>query len=81
MRGKLHGEFDQIAWITMTDEGPSIANLLLDGIVDVELKEDMKLDQEMAEAQEIQRQEREKARQAAEKRKAEEAARKKAAGG
>lgn len=81
MRGKLHGEFDQIAWITMTDEGPSIANLLLDGIVDVELKEDMRLDQEMAEAQEIQRQEREKARQEAEKRKAEEAARKKAAGG
>jgi len=81
MRGKLHGEFDQIAWITITDQGPSIANVLLDGIVDVDLKEDLKLDQEMAEAQEVQRQEREKAKREAEKRKAEEAARKKAAGG
>lgn len=81
MRGKPHGEFDQIAWITMSDEGLSIANVLLDGIVDVDIKEDLRLDQEMAEAQEIQRQEREKARIEAEKRKAEAEARKKAAGG
>ena len=48
MRGKQHGEFDQIAWITMKDEGPSIANVLLDGIVDVEIKEYLRLDQEMS---------------------------------
>lgn len=79
MRGKTHGEFDQIAWITMTDEGPQIANVLLDGIVDIDLEQDLKLDQEMVAAQEVQRQEQEKAKREAEKRKAEEAARKKAA--
>ena len=34
MRGPVYGEFDHIAWITMTDNGPRIANLLLDGIHD-----------------------------------------------
>jgi len=28
------GNFDQIAWVTMTDEGPVIANITLDGIFD-----------------------------------------------
>jgi hypothetical protein len=28
------GEFDHIVWVTMTDQGPRIANLLLDGIHD-----------------------------------------------
>ena len=28
------GQFDHIVWITMTDDGPRIANLLLDGIKD-----------------------------------------------
>ena len=28
------GEFDHIVWVTMTDQGPRIANLLLDGIYD-----------------------------------------------
>lgn len=32
MRGPLFGEFDHVAWVTMTDEGPRIANLMLDGI-------------------------------------------------
>lgn len=32
MRGPLFGEFDHFAWITMTPEGPVMANLLLDGI-------------------------------------------------
>ncbi len=34
MRGPVYGEFDHIAWISMTDNGPRIANLLLDGIHD-----------------------------------------------
>lgn len=34
LRGPVYGEFDHIAWITMTDNGPRIANLLLDGIQD-----------------------------------------------
>jgi hypothetical protein len=34
LRGRAFGEFDQVAWVTMTDRGPRIANLLLDGIWD-----------------------------------------------
>lgn len=34
LRGRAFGEFDQVAWVTMTDHGPRIANLLLDGIWD-----------------------------------------------
>ncbi len=34
MRGPVYGEFDHIAWVTMTGNGPRIANLLLDGIHD-----------------------------------------------
>jgi 3',5'-cyclic AMP phosphodiesterase CpdA len=34
MRGKAEGEFDQVVWVTMRDNGPVIANLLLDGIED-----------------------------------------------
>ena len=33
LRGAAYGEFDEIAWVTMTEEGPRIANLLLDGIL------------------------------------------------
>ncbi len=33
LRGGYFGEFDHITWITMTDEGPAIANLRLDGIL------------------------------------------------
>lgn len=32
MRGLDYGEFDQVAWVTMTPDGPLIANVLLDGI-------------------------------------------------
>jgi hypothetical protein len=31
--GPSSGQFDHVTWVTMTDEGPSIANLLLDGIL------------------------------------------------
>src|SRR6185436_20020313 len=34
MRGRAFGEFDQVAWVTMTDRGPLLANLFLDGIWD-----------------------------------------------
>ena len=34
LRGLGAGEFDHIVWVTMTDKGPRIANLMLDGIHD-----------------------------------------------
>jgi len=34
LRGPSFGEFDHVAWVTMTDGGPIIANLMLDGIWD-----------------------------------------------
>lgn len=33
LRGNYFGEFDHITWITMTDEGPAMSNLRLDGIL------------------------------------------------
>lgn len=32
LRGTQVGEFDHVVWVTMTDEGPVVANLLLEGI-------------------------------------------------
>jgi len=32
LRGVAYGEFDHIAWVTMTKDGPRVANLMLDGI-------------------------------------------------
>jgi hypothetical protein len=37
LRGPALGEFDHVVWVTMTDEGPVIANLLLEGIWDDEV--------------------------------------------
>lgn len=34
LRGPKMGEFDHVVWITMTDDGPIMANLHLDGIYD-----------------------------------------------
>jgi Calcineurin-like phosphoesterase len=31
-RGPIYGEFDHVVWVTMGDDGPIIANLMLDGI-------------------------------------------------
>jgi 3',5'-cyclic AMP phosphodiesterase CpdA len=39
IRGLRYGEFDHIAWITMKKDGPTIANVMLDGIY----PEDMRL--------------------------------------
>lgn len=40
LRGVDYGSFDHFVWVTMTDKGPVIANVLLDGILpkDIELK-------------------------------------------
>ncbi|MCP4544973.1 MAG: hypothetical protein GY835_00750 [bacterium] len=35
--GPDRGEFDHVAWVTMTDEGPVLANLMLDGIWDEDI--------------------------------------------
>lgn len=32
LRGPLYGEFDHVAWVTMREDGPTIANVLLDGV-------------------------------------------------
>lgn len=32
LRGMAHGEFDHLAWVTMTEAGPLVTNLLLQGI-------------------------------------------------
>lgn len=34
LSGPVHGRFDHIVWVTMTDKGPKMANLTLDGIMD-----------------------------------------------
>lgn len=34
IRGPEYGEFDHLMWVTMTDEGPRIVNLMLDGLFD-----------------------------------------------
>ncbi len=34
LRGPNFGEFDHVVWVTMTEEGPVMANLLLEGIWD-----------------------------------------------
>lgn len=34
LRGKRYGEFDHFLWVTMTTEGPSYANVMLDGVED-----------------------------------------------
>lgn len=34
LRGPKFGEFDHAAWVTMTKDGPVIANLMIDGIYD-----------------------------------------------
>lgn len=38
LRGPMYGQFDHVVWVTMTDSGPRIANLLLDGIWDEDIR-------------------------------------------
>jgi hypothetical protein len=44
LRGTLFGEFDHVAWVTMTKEGPRIANLLLSGIEDEDVRTEQSRD-------------------------------------
>lgn len=37
LRGFAQGEFDHIVWVTMKDQGPVLANLLIDGILPEDL--------------------------------------------
>lgn len=34
LRGPEYGQFDQVAWVTLMPDGPRVANLLLDGVLD-----------------------------------------------
>jgi len=36
--GPIFGQFDHVMWVTMTDDGPIMANLMLDGIWDKDFK-------------------------------------------
>ncbi|MEL6376623.1 MAG: hypothetical protein AAFQ04_05400 [Pseudomonadota bacterium] len=38
LRGPAYGEFDQTAWITMTDNGPVIANVGLEEVLPKDLE-------------------------------------------
>lgn len=38
LRGPVFGEFDHVVWVTMTEEGPIMANLLLEGIWDENIR-------------------------------------------
>jgi hypothetical protein len=40
LRGPIFGQFDHVLWVTMTDEGPVMANLLLEGIFDKDFGKD-----------------------------------------
>lgn len=38
LRGPRYGEFDHVVWVTMSPSGPRIANLMLDGIRDEDVR-------------------------------------------
>ena len=40
LRGPQFGEFDHVVWVTMTDQGPRLANLILEGIWDENIRTD-----------------------------------------
>ncbi|MEX2015366.1 MAG: sugar-binding protein [Candidatus Hydrogenedentales bacterium] len=44
LRGPNFGEFDHFLWVTMTDEGPRMASLMLDGIWDTNIITDERLE-------------------------------------
>lgn len=37
LRGPKFGEYDHVTWVTMSNEGPSVINLKLDGLIDHEV--------------------------------------------
>ncbi len=38
LSGAVHGRFDHFVWVTMTEEGPTIANIVLDGVLDQDVR-------------------------------------------
>jgi hypothetical protein len=38
LKGFAHGQFDHFVWVTMKDEEPVIANVLIDGVVDEDVR-------------------------------------------
>lgn len=40
LRGPTYGQFDELAWVTMTDGGPRLANILVDGVLDEDVRTD-----------------------------------------
>ena len=44
LRGANFGEFDHFMWVTMTDQGPRMANLMLSGIWDTNIISDERLE-------------------------------------
>ncbi|MDQ8188216.1 metallophosphoesterase [Pelagicoccus sp. SDUM812002] len=40
LRGPRFGEFDHVVWVTMTDDGPILANLILEGIWDEDVRDE-----------------------------------------
>ena len=38
LRGPLFGQFDHLVWVTMTEQGPRLANLMLEGIRDENIR-------------------------------------------
>ncbi|MFZ5893476.1 MAG: sugar-binding protein [Myxococcota bacterium] len=40
LKGPLYGQFDELAWVTMTNSGPRLANVLLDGVLDEDVRTD-----------------------------------------
>ena len=40
LTGTLDGQFEHLVWVTMTDQGPRLANLMLDGIHDEDIRDE-----------------------------------------
>lgn len=40
LRGTAEGEFDEVAWVTMTPNGPRVANILIDGVLSEDGKDE-----------------------------------------
>ena len=38
LNGPVHGQFDHVTWVTMSPNGPVLANLKLDGILDADIR-------------------------------------------
>ena len=45
LRGPKYGEFDHVAWLTMENDGPHLANILLDGVLPPDVVTEEKITQ------------------------------------